>query len=122
MSHRTEPARRLGTLRRRTTGRLGRGQSLVEFALILPVLLLIVLAALDLGRVYLGDVNLQNLARIGANFAANNPSVDWTDDTNARVLTYSSLIVDDATMMNCTLRPTPAETTLLARRTPGPIG
>src|SRR6476659_5639717 len=50
------------------------GQSLVEFALVLPVMLLLMLTALDFGRVYLGYINLQNMARIAANFAADNPS------------------------------------------------
>ena len=50
------------------------GQSLVEFAILAPVLLAILLIAVDVGRVYLGWVNLSNVARIGANFAAMNPS------------------------------------------------
>ena len=51
-----------------------RGQSLVEFALVIPILLFLTLIALDFGRVYLGYINLQNMSRIAANFAANNPS------------------------------------------------
>ena len=47
-----------------------RGQSLVEFALVIPILLFLTLIALDFGRVYLGYINLQNMARIAANFAA----------------------------------------------------
>ena len=39
----------------------------------LPVLLFLTLIALDFGRVYLGYINLQNMARIAANYAANNP-------------------------------------------------
>ena len=94
-------ALRLGgtpTSRRRT-----RGQSLVEFALVLPILLLLVLAAVDFGRVYLGYVNLQSLARIAANYAANNPTIAWTDGSNSKVQAYSRLILDDATATNCTL-------------------
>ena len=44
--------------RRRT-----RGQSLVEFALVMPILLFLTLIALDFGRVYLGYINLQNMSR-----------------------------------------------------------
>src|SRR5215471_9013483 len=40
-----------------------RGQSLVEFALVLPVILVLTLIALDFGRIYLGYINLQNMAR-----------------------------------------------------------
>ena len=58
--------------RSRTTG-----QSVVEFALLFPVFLLILVVAIDFGRVYLGWVNLQNMARIAANYAANNADA-WT--------------------------------------------
>ncbi len=51
-----------------------RGQSLVEFAIVLPILLFLTLVALDFGRVYLGWINLQSMSRIAANLAANNPT------------------------------------------------
>ncbi len=82
-----------------------RGQSLVEFALVLPVLLLLTLIAIDFGRVYLGYVNLQSLARIAANYAANNPTVDWTNSSLGLVQSYERLVLDDATATNCTLQP-----------------
>jgi len=47
-----------------------RGQSLVEFALVLPIFLLIMLFAIDFGRVFSAWISLNNLARIGANLAA----------------------------------------------------
>lgn len=81
------------------------GQSLVELALVLPVLLLLVLIAIDFGRVYLGYVNLQSTARIAANFAANNPTTDWTNNSATGVATYNQLIAQDATATNCTLQP-----------------
>ena len=46
-----------------------RGQSLVEFALVLPMILLLMLIAIDFGRVFLGWVALNNSARVAANFA-----------------------------------------------------
>ncbi len=79
------------------------GQSLVEFALILPVLLLLVVAALDFGRIYLGYINVQNMARIAANEAANNPqawSVAPDTDVQAR---YRNEILEDSTASNCVL-------------------
>jgi len=85
---------------------VARGQSLVEFALILPLLLLLTLVALDFGRVYLGWVNLQNMARIAANFAANNPEAWLPGDHAATISQYEHQIVADASATNCTLSPT----------------
>jgi PKD repeat protein len=85
--------------------RAAAGQSLVELALVLPVLLLLVLIAIDFGRVYLGYVNLQSTARIAANFAANNPTTDWTDNSAPIVATYNAQIAADATATNCALKP-----------------
>jgi PKD repeat protein len=87
-------------LRRRDRSR---GQSLVEFALVLPLILFLVMIGLDFGRVYLGYVNLQNMARIAANYAANNPTA-WTSpgDTAAQTQ-YRNQILNDAKATNCTL-------------------
>ena len=51
-----------------------RGQALVEFALILPLLVLLLLLAIDFGRVFFGWVALNNAARIAANEAAVQPA------------------------------------------------
>ncbi len=51
-----------------------RGQALVEFALILPIFLLLALAAIDLGRVFYSQITVTNAARAGAMTAAANPS------------------------------------------------
>jgi PKD repeat protein/Flp pilus assembly protein TadG len=80
-----------------------RGQSLVEFALVIPILLILTSIALDFGRVYLGYINLQNMSRIAANFAANNPSAwDATPDTEVQAK-YRNQILADAAATNCTL-------------------
>lgn len=47
-----------------------RGQSIVELALVLPVLLLLVLAAVDLGRIFFARIAVANAAREGAYEAA----------------------------------------------------
>jgi PKD repeat protein len=80
-----------------------RGQSMVELAIITPVLLLFVLIALDFGRVYLGYINLQNLARIAANFAATNPDTDWGNASDPDRVQYTELVLNDATATNCDL-------------------
>jgi PKD repeat protein len=59
---------------RRGRGRKSRGQSLVEFALVLPVFLVFLAAALDLGRVFYANITLNNAAREGAMEAARNPA------------------------------------------------
>ncbi len=74
-----------------------RGQSLAEFVLVLPVLLLLTLVAIDFGRIYLGYINLQNMARIAANYAATHPTSWGTGDT------YRNQIIADASAINCTL-------------------
>src|SRR4029079_9282836 len=83
--------------------RSGSGQSLVEFAIVIPVLLSVLLMAVDFGRVYLGWVDLTNVARIGANFAASNPDA-WQGSGDATVqLRYRQLMARDAQNIDCTL-------------------
>src|SRR4051794_17509849 len=77
--------------------RSSRGQSFVEFALILPVLLLILLFGIDFGRVFLGWINLNNVAKVAANYAAQNPTASWTAGSE-----YQTLIANDMSGINCT--------------------
>jgi PKD repeat protein len=79
-----------------------RGQGLVEFALVLPVILLLTMIALDFGRIYLGYINLQNLTRIAANIAANN-SEAWADNDTEVLTRYQNQIALDASATNCEL-------------------
>jgi PKD repeat protein len=80
-----------------------RGQSLTELALVFPVILLLTLIALDFGRIYLGYINVQNMARIAANYAANNP-LAWGATPDSAVQTrYRSQILEDTTASNCEL-------------------
>ncbi len=50
-----------------------RGQSLVELALTLPLLLLILLGVIDLGRIYFSYITVVNAAREGARYGAGHP-------------------------------------------------
>ena len=52
------------------------GQALVEFALLLPILLVLILGAMDLGRVFFVKTVLTNAAREGANTLSRYPSDD----------------------------------------------
>lgn len=79
--------------------RRSRGQSLVEFALVLPVLMLILLFAIDFGRVFLGWVQLNNAARIAANYAASaQPPL-----TPAQQTQYRNIVAKETAGINCTL-------------------
>jgi PKD repeat protein len=79
------------------------GQSLVEFAIVLPIILFLTLIALDFGRVYLGWINLQSMTRIAANLAANNPTA-WSGGGDADVQAkYQNQIRNDAAATNCEL-------------------
>ena len=49
--------------------RRGRGQALVEFALVLPILLLIILGVVDFGRAVYGFNTIGNAARSGGRVA-----------------------------------------------------
>jgi Flp pilus assembly protein TadG len=58
---------RIGRAPRKRAGRRrGRGQSLVEFAIVLPVLILIMLGAVDFGRVFFTWIEVTNSSREGA--------------------------------------------------------
>src|SRR4051794_5385745 len=82
-------------------GPRSRGQSLVEFALILPFMLIMLAFALDLGRVFLGWVNLNNSVRVAANYAAQNPN-GWNVPGPSAVKTeYQRLVTADADVINC---------------------
>lgn len=48
----------------------------MEVAIILPVALLLLAGALDMGRLFFARVSIENAAREGAVFAANNPRCD----------------------------------------------
>jgi hypothetical protein len=87
--------------RRRRAG--NGGQSLAEFALTMPLALLMVLFGLDFGRVFLGWVALNQAAREAANYAAMNPTA-WTLPYNLAVQAeYARLVQTEASNINCTL-------------------
>jgi len=86
--------------------RKSNGQTLAEFALILPLFLLLVLVALDFGRALYGWVVLQNAARIGANFAGVYP-YGWSGPDATIQAEYEVVIERDLVNANCTPPSTP---------------
>lgn len=77
-----------------------RGQGLVEFALILPVIMLLLLMTIDFGRALYGWVVLQNSARIAANFAGLNAD-GWRDNIPSVKTRYANEIISDLKAANC---------------------
>ena len=79
---------------------------MVEFALVFPVVLFLLLVAIDFGRIYLGWVNVQQMVRIAANDAADHASA-WQPPDNATKQAertkYQARIKRDAQQINCTL-------------------
>ena len=61
-----------------------KGQSLLEFALILPVLLIVLAGVLDLGRIYYSYVAITDAAAEGATYAAMYPQVSDRDEVFQR--------------------------------------
>jgi Flp pilus assembly protein TadG len=67
------------------------GAAAVEFALVLPILLVILLGILDFGLYYYNDLQLTHVARDAARYL----SVNSVDDANAAI--------DDATLVSTTI-------------------
>src|SRR3954470_5062787 len=63
-----------------------RGQALVELAIVTPVMLMLMLAALDLGRVFYAEITIQNAAREGALEASTNYT-SWQANANCNKTT-----------------------------------
>lgn len=64
----------------------GLGQTLVEFALVVPVLLLLLGGAIDLGRVFYSQIAITGAAREGALWAVQHPG-SWNEGCDAAAIT-----------------------------------
>lgn len=74
-------------MKRRLRGRLDRGSSAVEFALVLPLLLLLLFGMIDFGRLLYTKVELSSAAREGARVLA----LGHPGDVQSRVALATSL-------------------------------
>lgn len=79
-----------------------RGQSVVEFALILPVLMLMLLITLDFGRLFMSYVTLNNVTRVAANLGALDPG-SFTGGT-PNTTTYDAVVARESVGLNCDLQ------------------
>jgi len=75
---------RLGARRGRRGRRGQRGQSLVEFAFVLPIIILVIAAFIEIGRAVFAYNTIANAARQGARVAAVNQLADTTDCDESR--------------------------------------
>ena len=100
----------LGTaaaLRSSPRRRSSAGQSVVELALILPVLFLLIAGAADLGRIFFSYVSLANAAKEGAFYGAINPRCDATKTgcpgatVTSKVLADMSGLVPSSLAIDC---------------------
>ncbi|MDY6875402.1 MAG: TadE/TadG family type IV pilus assembly protein [Chloroflexota bacterium] len=76
-----------------------RGQSIVEFVLILPVLLIVLAGVLDLGRLYYAHVAIADAAAEGASYAAIHPNetagiVDRAQDASGGMVEIDENLVE----------------------------
>ncbi|MEX0630992.1 MAG: TadE/TadG family type IV pilus assembly protein [Chloroflexota bacterium] len=88
-----------------------RGQAVVELAIILPLLALLLVMAVDAGRLFFGWVALHNASRIGADYAASNADV-WNGPPEGNELDelalYELLVRQDLQALGCQDDPVPA--------------
>jgi len=86
-----------------------RGQALVEFAIVLPLLVVLLVMAIDFGRVFFGWVGLHNAARIAADYAARTAD-SWPSPAGGSIGAqardrYYDLVISDLTGVNCSPDP-----------------
>lgn len=68
------------------------GQSLIEFALVFHILLLLVLGAMDIGRMITTKIVMTNAAREGANYLSRRAFLDEDITLNVRMAETKDLI------------------------------
>jgi Flp pilus assembly protein TadG len=80
------------------SGRRSRGQSLTEFALILPILLLIIFGVVDFGRAIYAYNAVSNAAREGGRTAIVNQTAS---DIRSRAIQQATALGIDAASVSC---------------------
>lgn len=81
-----------------TTHRTRRGTAAVEFALILPILFMLLVGVVDLSRMMIGAYDVQQAARDGAHVAANTTLAPGEDGSalEAAAVAQAQLVLDAA--------------------------
>ncbi len=93
-------------LRIRRRGRRGsRGQSLAEFALVLPILMLILLITIDFGRLFSAWVTVTNATRVAANYAGAAPTASFGAGSE-----YETTVRNESNNAQCAIGTVPPPT------------
>lgn len=107
------------TGRCRLKGGMFKAQAIIEYALLLPVLLFLLLGALDLGRMFSMKMTLTNAAREGANYLAYYPADQDDGYVNTFAAIYNEglgstieILSTDVTYSGCCTRGMPIEITV----------
>lgn len=77
--------------KRMVPNRRAHGQGLVEFALVVPILLLILLSIFQFGWILAAQIGVSNAIREAARFAATNPTTTVAEAGTNKVATESQL-------------------------------
>ena len=82
---------------------------MVEFAIVLPLLVVLLVMAIDFGRVFFGWVGLHNAARIASDYAARTAD-SWPAPAGGSIGAqardrYYDLVIGDLTAVNCSPDP-----------------
>ena len=96
---RAEPAAKAGPgLRRLIRGT--RGQSLAEFALLLPILMILMLGAIDFGRLYFAYVSVTNASRNAAQYGSFNTLRANDEDCTDGACLRLAAVADTTNLLN----------------------
>jgi hypothetical protein len=77
------------------------GQSLVEMAVVLPILILILMGIIEFGRIFNAQLILQNLSREGARYAA----IGKPDHETIQMLSQQSSLLGSSGSIGITIKP-----------------
>ncbi len=83
-----------------------RGQELVEFAIVLPLLLIIVIGLMDLGRAFHASITIANASRAGVRYAVSFGYVDNGNTVAPIEADIKSKVVQEAQNSGITIDPT----------------
>jgi Flp pilus assembly protein TadG len=90
----------------------GRGQALVELALVLPLLLVLLMGVVDVGRIVFMQIALRDAAQEGATYAAFESVPASTVGNRVRTSSNAPEVTAAAVTIACTVAPAPGTVTV----------